>query len=136
MDRFLAGQVAAHSDLQSQTRLRLHFLQEMPAGIRVWRTFIGEAWTNDTVRQIVRDHFHDQRRRFAAIIAEGRCDGTLTELPTLNDDLMASLLISLYDGLMFQWAVDPQAFSMEEYAEAMHRWLGLSALSSVQEPSK
>ncbi|MBV9851196.1 MAG: TetR family transcriptional regulator [Armatimonadetes bacterium] len=122
-----AEQVAA------QTRLRTHFLQDQPVSVRVWRAFTGEAWTNATVREIVRGHLAEQRERLAAILAEGRRRGDFPALPTADDRLAASLLMSLYDGLMFQWAMDPGAFAVEDYAHAIHAWLGLNEKSKAKE---
>ena len=140
VDKFRQDHQALLSDggtpgqqVEARTHLYMHFLREQPASIRVWRAFIGEAWTNGTMGEIVRGHLAEQRERLAAILAEGRRGGDFPALPTTDDRLAASLLMSLYDGLMFQWAMDPGAFAVEDYAHAIHAWLGLNEKSKAKE---
>ena len=109
----------------AQTELRMHFLREQPHSIRAWRAFIGEAWTNSTIRDIVRRFLAEQRERYAATLASGRESGVFPNLPSADDRVAASMLMALYDGMLFQAAMDPDAFAMEDYGRAIHAWLGM-----------
>jgi len=136
-DTYLAGVVGPTDRLRATSALRLHFLRNRPASVQAWRAFAEGVWTSETVRCIMRRHFAEQRTKLAAIIAEGRSQGVLGSLPTPDDNLMASILIGLYDGLIFQWAADPDGFPVDEYETAVLSWLGLTcgiAKECGQEP--
>jgi len=134
---FIRGKFRAEVDVQSLetlspeervvafTRLRVHIVRDMPASVRVWRIFIGEIWTNALVREIVLEHSRELRSRYAAVLAEGMDRGLFPGLPTTDPQIAASLLMALHDGLMFQWALDPEAFSLDEYAWSITAWLGV-----------
>jgi hypothetical protein len=68
----------------------------------------------------------DQRDRMTAIVAQGRAEGAFPNLPAGDDRISASLLMAVFEGLMVQYAMDPAAFDMEEYAIAVFAWLGMT----------
>jgi AcrR family transcriptional regulator len=123
----LTPQDSPADQVRMQTQKLTHFLREMPASVQVWRAFTGEAWTNPIVRDIVREHMAERRERLAHLMVAGRRQEAFPGLPTTNDSLAASLLIALYDGLLLQWALDPEAFAPEDFAQAVHTWLGLAS---------
>jgi len=117
----------ARAKIVAHGELRKHLLREEPTSVRVWRAFIGEAWVNPFIREIVRRHLAEQRERMAAIIAQGRSEGAFPNLPKGDNRVGASILMALFEGLMVQHAMDPEAFEMEEYTSAVLGWLGLGA---------
>ena len=131
-DKHLRDAHGPVEQLTANSELRLHFLHNQPASIQAWRAFAEGVWTSDVVREILRKHFADQRARLASIFAQGRADGVVGGLPTDNDELMASMLIGLYDGLVFQWAADPENFPVDDYAKAVLAWLGLPAVTTEE----
>ena len=125
--RFLEGCVSPSDMLRGHSELRLHFLRDKPASVRVWRAYAEGVWSSGVVRDIMRKHFADVRSKLAAVIVAGRADGSLAHLPVDDDSIVASMLMSLYDGLIFQWVVDPDNFPVDAYSAAILAWLGLSS---------
>jgi hypothetical protein len=76
----------------------------------------------------MRKHFADVRDRLSSIIEDGRHDGTVNRLPA-DARVAASMLMSLHDGMVFQWMVDPEQFPVDAYADAVLEWLGLASTS-------
>jgi AcrR family transcriptional regulator len=111
--------------LEGQSELRLHFLRSDDTVQQAWRAFTREAWTNPNVRQIVADHYTQQRERFERIIARRRADGDLAGV-TIPDSVLAAMMLSLFDGLSSQWRLDPSSVEPEEYVRAIHQLLGLT----------
>jgi AcrR family transcriptional regulator len=112
--------------VRAQTRVLTHFLREMPTSVQVWRAFTGEAWTNPVVRDILRGDLAERREKLAGMFQEARRQEAFTGPPADDPWLAASLLMALYDGLLLQWALDPEAFTPEDYAQTIHLWLGLT----------
>ncbi|HEY3331224.1 MAG TPA: TetR/AcrR family transcriptional regulator [Capsulimonadaceae bacterium] len=129
--RYINDHGTAADKLRGHSELRLHFLRDKPASARAWRAFSEGVWTNGAVREIMRRHFAEVRVKLRDIIAEGRRDGTIGPLPTDDDDLAASMLMSLYDGLIFQWVADPEGFPIEQYTSGVLAWLGLQPVPEV-----
>jgi AcrR family transcriptional regulator len=125
-ERYLSGAVGPEQKLRATSAMRLHFLHNRPASVQAWRAFAEGVWTSEVVRNIMRRHFAEQRTRMGAIIAEGRALGVIGPLPTQDDELMASIMMGLYDGLIFQWAADPDTFPIDEYESVVLSWLGLA----------
>lgn len=121
----LESKKTAAEKLRARGDVRALLLREMPKPIQVWKGFIGEAWTNDAVREIVREHQETHRERLAGLIAQAREEGDMTALPTEDASLAASLMMALYDGLLFQWVIDPGAFAIEDYTRAVEELMGL-----------
>jgi AcrR family transcriptional regulator len=119
--------------IRTQTRVLTHFLRERPASVQVWRAFTGEAWTNPLVKEILREHLAERRAQMAAVLGKARRQQEFAGPPTHDEQAAASLLIALYDGLLLQWALDPDAFSPEEYTETLERWLGLPTRAAKDE---
>lgn len=116
----------AADKLRAHASLRVQFLHDQPKPVKVWRGFTSEAWTNPTIAAILRRHLAESREKMTAIIADARRSGALTCLPTADDRLAASMVIALFDGLMFQYTMDPEAFSAPDYSDAVLAWLGVS----------
>ncbi|MDR3709922.1 MAG: TetR/AcrR family transcriptional regulator [Capsulimonadaceae bacterium] len=124
-ERCLAGVDGASAILRAHADLRFHFLSTRPASVRAWRAFAEGAWTSDVVRRIMRQHLSELRERLASTIAQGRADGTVTGFPDVSDELAASMLMSLFDGMMLQWVANPDGFPVQEYQNAVLSWLGI-----------
>jgi AcrR family transcriptional regulator len=123
-ERFLTAQSPVEQ-LKKQGEARAYFLREKPKPIQVWKGFIGEAWTNESVRAIIRDHLAEQRLRLTTLITAARKEGVEVGLPIEDPCLAASLMMALYDGLLFQWVVDPDAFPIDDYVKAVEALMGL-----------
>jgi hypothetical protein len=121
----MEGKKTAREKLLARGDVLAHLLREMPKPVQVWKGFIGEAWTNEEVRGIVQGHLRDRRERLAGLIRGAQEEGE-GEIGAGNDaDLSASLLMALYDGLLFQWVIDPEAFRIEDYTRAMNALIGV-----------
>lgn len=126
-ERVLESRKTAREKLAARGEVYAYLLREMPKPVQVWKGFIGEAWTNDEVRAIVRDHLETQRGRLAALIHEASAESGVPA-PTGDSRLVASLLMALYDGLLFQWVIDPEAFEIEDYTSAIDTFIGLKEM--------
>lgn len=135
-DLYLADIKGPENLLRATSDLRVDFLQNRPASVQAWRAFAEGVWTSDIVRDIMRRQFVEQRAKLSQVLAEGRAEGVLKGLPTADNELMASMLMGLYDGLIFQWAADPEGFPVLEYAEAVLAWLGLPARPASESERK
>lgn len=124
-ERLLEGKDTPAEKLRGRGEVYGHLLREMPKPLQVWRGFIGEAWINEDVRAIVRDHLANQRARLACLIAEARESGDMPHAMVTDNTLAASLMMALYEGLLFQWVVDPTAFDIDDFREAVERLIGL-----------
>jgi AcrR family transcriptional regulator len=124
-ERLLEGKTTPAEKLRGRGEVYGHLLREMPKPLQVWKGFIGEAWINEEVRGIVRDHLTNQRARLATLIDEARAAGDLPDLTIKDNMLAASLMMALYEGLLFQWVVDPEAFPTEDYTRAVEQLMGL-----------
>ncbi len=134
-DRFKGefGQRIAHAHSAAQkltvnVELRVDLAKHQPQSFLVWRAFLGEAWTNPTIRVIVQRQLAEQRERLADVFADGIAAGDITLPPGLdpqNPRLAASLLIALYEGILFQYSMDPAAFDLDTYAQAIQSLFGV-----------
>ncbi|MDR3709595.1 MAG: TetR/AcrR family transcriptional regulator [Capsulimonadaceae bacterium] len=110
--------------------VRLRVLSSNSTAIKAWRAFTGAAWTDETIRAIYVQHLAEQRSIYEAIVAAGRADGSFPGLPNVSDKMAAALVFGLYEGVRTQWLMDPSAFTINEYADAMFEWMtGAGALS-------
>lgn len=129
-ERLLEGKKTPGEKLRGRGEVYTHLLREMPKPLQVWKGFIGEAWINEDVRAIVRDHLANQRARLASLIEEARQANELPAFAVQDDTLAASLMMALYEGLLFQWVVDPDAFQIDDYIRAVDQLMGLKETSN------
>ena len=119
--------------LERRLKLIAYLMREKPVALRTLRTFFSEGWVDETVRGIVQAHYAAQRAQIAGWIAEGQADGTFSDMPTADPTIIASLLISLSDGFIFQLTFDCDAFSATDYTGAVLSWMGLRNDTSVND---
>jgi AcrR family transcriptional regulator len=112
--------------MRAYADFRVELLQDDLTPLRVWRAFVGEAWTNSAIREIVRRHMAESRERMATVISQGFAENAFSGLPTRDPHLAASMILALFDGMLFQYAMDPEAFGIEAYEAAILTWLGMS----------
>ena len=131
LDGILYGESVAPETLSAMTRARVHLLENQTTAFKAWRAFTREAWTDPTVKEIVKEHFAEQRARIEAAllreqqsppVAEGRGPCSGKEGSARVD---AAILVSIYEGLNVQWTIDPDAFSLDEYSRAIAQIHGL-----------
>lgn len=119
LDGILYNQGVPTDTLPATTRARLHLLKSSPVAYRAWRAFTQEAWTDATARAIVKEHFAEQRSRLEAVVVRGREDGDSPGPSVKDPRLAAAVLVSIFEGLVVQWTIDPEAFTLDEYARAV-----------------
>lgn len=125
LDGILYGKAAPpEENLSSMMKARLHMLENEPMAFRVWRAFTREAWTDETVKAIVKEHLAEQRARFQAMLVRGADSGELSGPLLENPRISAALLWSIYEGLIVQWSIDPDAFTLGEYSLEIMRLCG------------
>ena len=117
--------------LIAHTEMRVGVVREQPQSLQVWRAFLGEAWVNPTIRAIVQRQLADQRERAVALLVEGATSGEFALPPGIDPvrqpQIAASMLIALYEGILFQYSMDPDAFDLDEYAQAVYALFGVKA---------
>jgi len=124
---YLEAGTSPKEKLERRLKLMTYLMREKPVALRALRTFFSEGWVDETVRQIVRAHYTVQRAQIAEWIAEGQADGTFANLPIRDPAIVASLLISMSDGLIFQLIFDQDAFIAADYTAAVLSWMGIES---------
>ncbi len=119
--------------LASNRAMRKYLTAELPISLRVWQAFVAEASIDDTVRVAVREHFREMRARFDDLIRAGRAEGLFTDMSD-KPVISGALAISLYIGVLTQLAIDPDAFSVDEYEDAVEALMGYGGSSSNRRP--
>jgi len=78
-----------------------------------------EFWTlifrHDAIRQRFHDLFRLMRADIVALLREGMKSGELRS--DIDPEHLAAIAIAVYDGLILQWAAEPQAVDWEAIAE-------------------
>jgi AcrR family transcriptional regulator len=120
------GEESATDKLRSHVALRLAALKEQPEALRAWRGFVGQAWIDPQVGAIVRRHTKESRQRLIELVRQARLEGALVEMPG-DDRVCASMLLALFDGLIFQQTIDPDSFYAEDYGRELLSLIGVSA---------
>jgi AcrR family transcriptional regulator len=118
-DRHMPEEGSSIATLSAATRARIHLLETQTPAFRTWRAFTREAWTNETVREIVKAHFAEQRALLESILTKQRQSGDIAGPAVASPRMAAALLVSIYEGLAVQWTLDPGAFELDEYARAI-----------------
>jgi AcrR family transcriptional regulator len=124
LEGILYGENVPTETLSSMTKARLHLLESPTMAFRVWRAFTREAWTDDAVKAIVKGHFAEQRARLEAILVRGGESGELSGPAVENPRISAAIMVSVYEGLIAQWSIDPDAFTLDEYSRAIVQLCG------------
>jgi len=118
-DNFYLSGGGPKDRLEKLLRVRVYLTQHMARDLKVWRTFQGLAETNETVREILKEHFAAQRDRIAELLKHGAQSGELLPILSLKPDVAAALIVSLQSGMFMQLGIDPRAFDPESYAAAI-----------------
>ena len=74
----------------------------MPASVEFW----SHIYRNVAIRESFRLIFSGLRTTLAKLIQDGIAQG---EFVPIDSNAVATLLISIYDGLILQWLADPQS---------------------------
>ena len=127
LDGILYGEGAPPRSTATFTLARLHLLRTPTTAFRAWRAFTREALTDDAVRNIVRAHFAEMRAQFEDVLTREKASGELNAPVLANPRIAAAVLSSLYEGLVVQWTIDPDAFGLDEYADAIAAVVGADA---------
>jgi AcrR family transcriptional regulator len=113
--------------LLGSTRVRVHLLESQTPAFRAWRAFMREAWTDATVRTIVRDHLAEQRNRFELMLMRESDNAAGIGAAGISPRMAAALLVSIFEGMTMQWTIDPDAFTLEDYSSAIAELYGASS---------
>ncbi len=80
----------------------------------------AEFWALIFRREAIRQRFHDLfrllRTNIAALLREGIASGELRS--DINPDHLAAISIAVYDGLILQWAAEPEAVDWDAVTES------------------
>jgi AcrR family transcriptional regulator len=105
-------------------RLRIYIARHMSRDVKVWRSFQGLADTNESVREILQQHFNTQRGAIAEILRLGMESGDFHGAG-VEPEVAAALIVSLQNGLTMQLGLEPDAFDPEAYnASVVEIFLG------------
>ena len=79
----------------------------------------GIVITDNEFEEILRSLYSRYRQMVATVLGEGIKEGYFS--PDINPTVAGSLILAAFDGLSFQWLIDPVAFSLKETLLIMNR---------------
>jgi len=77
--------------------------------------FWALIFRHDAIRQRFHDLFHLMRADIVALLRDGMKSGELRS--DINPEHLAAIAIAVYDGLILQWAAEPQSVDWEAITE-------------------
>jgi len=123
---WLAGLVRDYSSIvtepgTTEDRLRLYAqavarrMEEAEELIPIEAEFWALIFRSDAIRHRFRELFRQLRTTTAELIRQGMASGELRA--DVNPEHVASIAIAVYDGLVLQWAAEPQAVDWKAITE-------------------
>ncbi|HOV80070.1 MAG TPA: TetR/AcrR family transcriptional regulator [Bacillota bacterium] len=79
----------------------------------------GIVITDSEFEETLRSLYSRYRELIAAVIREGIDEGHFS--PDISPEIAGSLILAAFDGLSFQWLVDPQAFTLKDALPLLNR---------------
>jgi len=104
----IVGQPGTTEDrLRRYARAAARRMQEAEALIPIETEFWTLIFRNDAIRERFGELFRQFRADIADLFRQGVTSGELRS--DINPDHLAAIAIAVYDGLVLQWAAEPQA---------------------------
>ena len=97
---------------QVMIRSGLELRDLLPVVMEFW----SHATQDETIKEMLRAMFEEYDSLISGIIQEGISSGEFREG---NVHHLASILVAAYDGLLFQWMLNPEAFPWPETATTL-----------------
>lgn len=101
-----------HKLNQVMIRSGLELRDLLPVVMEFW----SHATQDETIKEMLRAMFEEYDSLISAIIQEGISKGEFREA---NVHHLSSILVAAYDGLLFQWMLNPEAFPWPETATTL-----------------
>jgi AcrR family transcriptional regulator len=120
---------SARENIRALMILKLHYLMDRPVTSRAWRAFCGGVWTHKAIQEVMGEHIEEVRGKCAEAVLRARKSGDLTMGQEYSDDFLASLLIAVLDGFVFQWTASGETFPLVEYFGKFLDILGLADIN-------
>lgn len=97
---------------QAMIRSGLELRDLLPVVLEFW----SHAMQDETIKEMLRAMFEEYGSLISGILQEGITKGEFREA---NVHHLASILVAAYDGLLFQWMLNPETFPWPEVATTL-----------------
>jgi AcrR family transcriptional regulator len=112
-------------NIRDFAHIKIAYSREGSVPSKAWRAFCAGIWTHKAIQEVMESHVNEVRKRFASVIEVAREKGNFNAPASCDNEFIASIFMSVMDGLFFQWAASGEKFPIDEYLDQFADWVGL-----------
>lgn len=117
MSEAVGGALSVHDAIRRLAAVGIKSFQSEPDWMPVSMEFWAQAARQEFARRILAEAVRQCRDLVAGMLRVGQSRGTVRE--NLDPEMTAIILNGMFEGVAFQWAIDPEAVDMERLIEPL-----------------